>query len=390
MPNTKLIHTGILALLVFGSHELGNASPFKSKPQIAFSESTLVDFAKFKPTPQRKIQIDYDVWDSLLEEMVLYTGPSTRKHISRPAAVTGSRFFRGHTSKYRLEGNRIPYSKMNPGFKDALAEYRKDLERVGTDVKISTLSKNEQLAYWLNLHNAVLIEQIAKAYPLRRPKNLRVGENDMSLHDAKIITISNTKLSLRDIREEIVYPNWKNPKVIYGFHLGDIGSPSIQNTAFNAKNVSDVLDRSANEFVNSLRGFYVRNDINYVSELYSDVARFYFTDFDKDLTEHLKVFMREDVKNQLVANKTLRNNNYETIIADMTAGLGDYKSISQLETTSRNSLSRVAGSPIREYMQELIKKRETLERQGLIGGGTVIIEDIPTENLDNPPVTEVD
>ena len=66
----------------------------------------------------------------------------------------------------------------------------------------------------------------------------------------------------------------------------------------------------------------------------------------------------------------------------MTAGLGSFTSISQLETTSRNSISRTV-SPTREFMQELIRKRESLERQGLVSNGTVIIEDIETVDPDS-------
>lgn len=371
-------------------------SGVSSAQQIQVSTNTIaldsktVDFTQFTPRPQKKTKIDYDVWDSLLEEMVLYTGPSTRLHISRPAPVTGSRFSRGHTSRYRLEGNRIPYSKMKPAFKQAISDYRLDLERIGTQVDIAKLSRNEQLAYWLNLHNVVLIEQLSKAYPVRNPLSLKVGDPPVPLHDAKIININDTKLSLRDIRERIVYPNWSNPKVIYGFHLGDIGSPSIQTSAFLARNVSDLLSWSAGEFTNSLRGFYTRNDRQYISQLYTDVARFYFPDFDNDVSRHLKEFMRDDVKSQILSGVPFKTSRYETIIADLTAGQGSSQSISPLETTSRDSLSRVGGDSIRAYMNELIAKRQTLERLGLITYGTVTVEDVPRTEPVEPPTTAVE
>ena len=346
-------------------------------------------FSQFIPRPGKKTQIDYEVWDSILEGMVLYTGPSARVRMSRPAPVLGSRFSRGHTSPYRLEGNRIPYSQMKTEFIELITEYREDIERVGTQVDIALMSKNEQLAYWMNLHNVVMVEQLAKEYPVRQPSDLKIGKPKVLLHDAKIITIKGIPLSLRDIREKIVYPNWKNPKVIYGFYLGDIGSPTIQNTAFTADNISDVLDRGASEFVNSLRGFHVKTNGQYISKLYTDVAKFYFPNFEIDLKKHLTKFMRDDVKSQMINNTPFRTDRYETIIADMTAGLGNFNSISQLETTSRNSISRTV-SPINDFIRELVVKRQSLERQGLVGNGTVIIEDIETVDPDSVVTSDIE
>ncbi len=387
MSKKSVVQSAFIALLLLSGSGVSTAQVAMTTGS---SSASLEGFGQFIPRPQKKTKIDYDVWDSILEEMVLYTGPSARIRMSRPAPVTGSRFSRGHTSPYRLEGNRIPYSQMKTEFKELITGYREDIERVGSQLDIAKLSRNEQLAYWMNLHNVVMVEQLAMEYPVRQPSDLKIGKPRVLLHDAKIINIKGTALSLRDIREKIVYPNWKNPKVIYGFYLGDIGSPSIQNTAFNAKNISDVLDRSASEFVNSLRGFHVKsNNRQYISELYTDVAKFYFPNFDADVKQHLAKFMRDDVRSQMISNTSFRTDRYETIIADMTAGLGSFTSISQLETTSRNSISRTV-SPTREFMQELIKKRESLERQGLVGNGTVIIEDIETVDPDSIVIPDIE
>ena len=373
----------IAVIFLFLSHRMATAQPATVNGNVTAANANLIDFSRFKPNPRKKTRIDYDMWDSLLEEMVLYTGPSTRKRPSRPKPVTGSRFSRGHTSSYRLEGNRIPYSEIKPAFKDALIEYRQDLERVGTQVEISKLSRNEQLAFWLNLHNAVIIEQLAEEYPVRRPRDLKIGNPRAPLHDAKIINMDGVMLSLRDIREKIVYPNWTDPKVIYGFYLGDIGSPSIQNSAFNAININSVLERSASEFVNSLRGFHTRNGSQYVSQIYVEVAQFYFPNFHQDLANHLEKFMRNDVKVELNKSSLFKIDDYETVIADMTAGRGNYESISILRSNTGYGAFEGNVSTFQQYIRELVAKRRELERSGLVGSGTVIIEDMETVVTDS-------
>lgn len=388
MRRFNSIAIAAIVALSFVNTEGASAQIALSQPLQAFEAQTFEaqDFSQFIPRPQKSTQIDYDIWDSLLEEMVLYTGPSARKRQPRPRAITGSKFVRGHASAYRLEGNRIPFSEIRPDFMEMITTYREDLETIGSDIDISNLPRNEQLAFWLNLHNVVMIEQLAKEYPVKRPQDLKIGKPSTLLQDAKIINIQNTPLSLRDIREKIVYPNWRNPKVIYGFYLGDIGSPSIQNRAFSAKNVSQILDINAEEFVNSLRGFHVRNDKQYISRLYTDVAKFYFPNFNSDVEAHITKFMRDDVKRQLTASATFSIDRYDPIIADMTAGQGRYTSISQLSSTSRSGINTTGHNTLKQFVTELIAKRKRLEELDLIGNGTVVIEDIETEDIANTVV----
>ncbi|MDB2437746.1 DUF547 domain-containing protein [Hellea sp.] len=363
-----------------------------SVAQIAISSPSYVNsissFDKFIPRPESKTSLDYDIWDSLLEEMVLSTGASSRRRMSSPPKILGTRLAHGHTSAYRLEGNRIPFSIMKPEFKTWITEYRQDLERIGSEIDISKLSRNEQLAFWFNLHNVVIIEQLALEYPVRRPEDLKIGDPKEPLHDAKIINIKDTKLSLRDIREEIVYANWRNPKVIYGFFLGDIGSPSIQNSAFTGNNVSIILDRTAEEFVNSLRGFYVRNNKQYISRIYSDVAKYYFPNFDTDVAKHLRMFMRDDVSSQILQTASFQTDRYEPTIADLTAGRGNYISPSSIQSTEEFGITTEGPSSLSQYVRELVDKRERLRERGLLG--IVTIEDIPTIDPDSPEGKDID
>lgn len=382
MSNKTLVRTVFVSLLLLSGNGFSSAQvAMTTRSNSASTEN----FSQFIPRPQKKTQIDYDVWNSILEEMVLYTGPSARIKSPHPKPITGSRLIRGHKSAYRLEGNRIPYSQIKSTFESAITEYREDLERVGTNLDISKLPKNEQLAFWFNLHNVVIIEQLTKEYPVKRPKDLKIGKPKVLLHDAKIININNMQLSLRDIREKIVYPNWSNSIVLYGFYLGDIGSPSIQNTAFNADNINDLLDRSANEFVNSLRGFHVRNNKQYVSQLYVDVAKFYFPNFNRDVEAHIKKYMRDDVKSQILTSTPYNIDRYHPIIADLTAGQGNYESISQLRsTTASGSGDQLTGTDtLQLFVNELLVKRKKLKRLGLINDGTVTIDDIETTDPDS-------
>jgi len=178
--------------------------------------------AQFVPQQQtRNTKLDYTILNDALNYSVLPLGQSTRRHMSRPDMI--------------------------------------DLVR---------MNRSEQLAFWFNLHNIVMIDQIVQNYPVKRPSSIKV--DGVKLDDAKIVNIKGQALSLRDIRERIVYPNWKNPNVIYGFFRGDIGSPALQDFAFTSQNVGATLATIGNEFVNALRGFNEGSKTRNVSRVYDE------------------------------------------------------------------------------------------------------------------------
>ena len=152
--------------------------------QIASAYNVFVPKTKTNPSV-----IDYQVWDEALRNIVLRLGQSTRIRSKRPSSETGTRIAKGHKSAYRLEGSRVTFSYLNDEYRTGLTEYRQDLERIANKVDITKLARNEQLAFWFNLHIVTLIEQIALNYPVRRPSKLRVGLGKQPLHEAKLLNI---------------------------------------------------------------------------------------------------------------------------------------------------------------------------------------------------------
>ncbi|RYG22834.1 MAG: DUF547 domain-containing protein, partial [Burkholderiales bacterium] len=269
-----------LALVSFGA-----AVPVSAQDSVVRA-TPADDFARFVPRSDTVApRLDFSYWDKALHWFVLRMGRSLRESEPQPDKLTGSHMIFGHDSRYRLEGNRVAFSVMTDDARRELTEYRRELEQLPDSVPLTRLSRNEQLAYWINLHNVAMIEQIALAYPLSTPSRLRIG--DALLDEAPFITVAGVHMSPRDIRTRIVYPNWHDPKVIYGFWHGDIGGPSISREAYDGSNVGQLLDEVAQEFVGSLRGTQRSGDTLLVSRLYLEAQPFYFADWPRDLRVHL-------------------------------------------------------------------------------------------------------
>lgn len=275
--------------------------------------------AIFTPTTNPiRHRIDYEIWDYALKNILVSMGPSTRQGAPRPDPVIGSRLKNGPQSRYRLEGSLVMFRFFDKQVIDSFTEYRQDLERVVEAQDISALPRNEQLAFWLNLHNVAMMEQIAKEWPVREPRDIMIG--GQPLDEAKFITLRGIPVSLRHIRENIVFRHWKDPKVIYGFWRGEIGMPHLQSHAFTGANVSSLLDVAAADFVNSLRGTQKSADTLAVSALYAEVAPFYFPDFENDLRAHLAAYAEEPVVELLAKTDQTVASIREADIADLHGG----------------------------------------------------------------------
>ncbi|EAQ27896.1 hypothetical protein NAP1_09887 [Erythrobacter sp. NAP1] len=318
--------------------------------------------------------IDYSIWDEAMKNLVISMGPSLRETAGSPPQSFGTRRQYGHTSRYRLEGSRIMFSFLDADIRASFTEYRRDLESVADQVDIQSLSRNEQLAYWINLHNVAMIEQIADAWPVRQPRDIKIG--GVPLDEARFITVEGIAMSPRDIREKIVFANWSDPKVMYGFWRGEIGGPSIQREAFNADNVARLLDRGARDFVNSLRGTQKTGSTLQVSELYQEAAPFFFDNFEADLRAHIALYADEDTATLLAGTSRLEASVSEPDIADLAGGVREpsYQNIQSADGTQ-------ASFRIPQSMQRLLAQREEkfqrIIREGRTGTVTFSNIDLP-------------
>lgn len=332
-------------------------------------------YDRFIPTPSTNIRLDFTIWDEMLKEMVYYTGPSLRQRASRPEPLAGTRQVFGHTSPYRLEGNRVFFEEIGPELAVIIGDYITDLVEIGNDIDLQSLPRNEQLAYWLNLHNALVIKAIADDYPVGSPSGL-TDQYGRKFHDIPRVNLNGMELSLRNIRQDIVYANWSNPLVIYGFFHGDIGSPSIQRKAYAGETVQNTLSFSADEFANSLRGFMAFGKTARISRHYEDAAPYYFKNFDADVRGHLTSLMKPDVKKQLdKTDSPMKMARYEDAIADLTKGEANRGNYSQINSSNSSS-----GPPsvLDRALQEQSEKFRRIRDRGLFG--SVTIEDIQTVN----------
>lgn len=265
-----------------------------------------------------KLTIDYRDLDSLLDTVVLNTGRSDRKKAARSQSETGTRMKIAVNRATVNEGNRFYYEVFddNAENQQTLIKIQKRLENIPRAMPLEKFSRDEQLAYWINLYNITMLNEIVKVYPERKLEDLLVGKD--SVLSKKTLMVAGVSLSLNDIQFTILKQNYdNNPLVIYGLYQGVIGGPNIRKSAYTGKYVyADLID-NAMEFINSNRGTDSKNaKVFRVSSLYERNAVF-FPDFNADLTGHLLTYLEGEELDQLKAASKIKTDINDWTVTDL-------------------------------------------------------------------------
>ena len=196
--------------------------------------------------------IDYTQLDYILSRSVLEVEPSTRER-AKKSSLKSSHLRSKDAYLTALEGNRFHFGAFSNENRHVFSVVKEELEHLPEKTPLNLYSKDEQLAYWLNLYNTALLNELLVIYPKNKLKTSLYGNE--AILDKEIITIAGEKLTLNDIQHKILFNDYdKNPLIIYELFQGVIGVPDIRPLAFTGKNVWRALKENADRFINSNRG----------------------------------------------------------------------------------------------------------------------------------------
>lgn len=314
------------------------------------------------------LKLNHDDLDYVLANTVLPLGRSDHEAAARPEAPTGSRFLMDNPSPSRLEGNRVMFHEIKDQNLVMINDIRDAMLDLPRRVPLDRLSKNEQLAYWFNLHNVIVLAEIANRYPMVMIDTLweDCAKETSFACERRFNLAGETMVSLRDI-ENHVLANWKDPLVIYGFYMGAVGTPNIRSAAFRGDDVWEDLQDNAVDFVNSVRGTRLNGKTKLrVSTYYETMAQM-FPDFQADLMNHLRTYARGEFKSDLDVVNELKANIDDWHIADLYNGhLVAQRGAQTVETKAGRFPPHVA-----RLLEGVVERH----RNRL---GTVYIEDLPS------------
>ncbi|MGK0398640.1 MAG: hypothetical protein ACJA0I_000934 [Gammaproteobacteria bacterium] len=190
--------------------------------------------------------------------------------------------------------NHFAYSKFQMDEKKQLQAYILGLSKT----PIRQYNRDEQMAYWINLYNAITVNLILDNYPIASIRDIKSGFFSFGPWDKKLIMIDGEEMSLNDIEHRILRPIWQDPRIHYAVNCASIGCPNLQSNAFTAANTQALLNVAAVEFINHHRAAQVKKGKLRVSSIY----KWYKVDFggtDASIINHLRQYAEPQLAEQL-------------------------------------------------------------------------------------------
>ncbi|MCG9552260.1 DUF547 domain-containing protein [Vibrio sp. Isolate31] len=184
----------------------------------------------------------------------------------------------------------VRYQAVTATDKSKLKQYIKQLEQINP----LEYSKAGQYAYWVNLYNAVTVDLILDAYPVKSITKLG-GLFSFGPWGDDVVSVNGKSLTLNDIEHRILRPIWQDPRTHYAVNCASLGCPNLQPQAFTANNTETLLEQAASEFVNSDKGVLVKGNKLQLSSIYEWFAVDFGT--EEQLIQHLDQYRTEAVTN---------------------------------------------------------------------------------------------
>ncbi|MDP1614420.1 MAG: DUF547 domain-containing protein [Methylococcales bacterium] len=212
--------------------------------------------------------------------------------------------FQDFLTRYLYQGkdgiNLMHYSQVTVPDKAKLAHYLNHLSLT----PISLYNRQEQLAYWINLYNALTIQLIITHWPVKSITKLHLSPGFFSIGpwDAPLITVEGQELTLNDIEHRIIRPIWNDARVHYALNCASMSCPQLQGQPFRGKTFESLVTKAAHEYVNSPQGVFVTDKELILSQIYE----WYHDDFGTDeqmVLHRIAEFANPPLKNQLLTNK---------------------------------------------------------------------------------------
>ncbi len=208
---------------------------------------------------------------------------------------------------------RLAYAAVTPADRAALAAY---VDRLA-DIAPSRFARPEQLAYWINLYNALTIKTVLAHFPVQSIRDIRISPGLFAAGPwgKKLVAVEGEKLSLDDIEHRILRPIWHDPRVHYAVNCASLGCPNLAQEAYRADNFERLLETGARDYINHARGARVENGRLRVSSIY---VWFHedFGDSDAGVIAHLRRYGAPALAAALADTARIDGHDYDWTLND--------------------------------------------------------------------------
>lgn len=284
IPQWLIVPSGALmaAATVAAIHAIAQQSttPMPTMPTVTETTPAKDPFAIFaSANPTKTEAIDYKVWGEFISKLAL---------------------FESGRAEFAYRAIKQNASMFLDDFVGAMETLRPEL-----------LDKKEQLALWINLYNAQVVRETTRNYPVRNVEALVNGP----AWAGQNIGISGVKLSLNDIRSNVLARYFDDPRILSALYVPARGGPQVQKNAYSGPTIDAQLNAAAAQYINQSGVVTVKGDVALVSPVFT-MNRMYFGGEDARIIAHLKQFAKPKLAEKLALAVRVETGRFDWTLND--------------------------------------------------------------------------
>ncbi|MGF1628096.1 MAG: DUF547 domain-containing protein [Kiloniellaceae bacterium] len=236
--------------------------------------------------PDSGAALDFERWDALLGRVV----------VAGPDGI-----------------NRVDYRALAGTEAASLDRVVEELAAVPVD----RYGRDQQLAYWINLYNAVTLQVVARHYPVASIRDIDISPGWFAdgPWGAAVVTVDGEALTLNDIEHRILRPIWRDARIHYAVNCASLGCPDLATAAFRGADIGERLDAAARAYINHPRGVALRDGRVIVSKIYD----WFLEDFGGStagLLAHLRRYAEPGLAAELAQHDAIDGTAYDWALND--------------------------------------------------------------------------
>jgi len=195
--------------------------------------------------------------------------------------------------KYVTASGKVNYQ----GFKSAESKLDTYLETLKSNPPQSSWSRNEKLAYWINVYNAFTVKLIVKNYPVQSITDLHGGKP----WDVKWIDIGGKTYTLNNIEHDIIRPRFNEPRIHFAVNCAAKSCPPLLNAAYTADKLNNQLEQQTKKFINN-------SSFNTISASKVEISKIF--DWYKEDFSNLIAFLNKYATTKINSSATVNYKEY--------------------------------------------------------------------------------
>ncbi|MEM8947826.1 MAG: DUF547 domain-containing protein [Pseudomonadota bacterium] len=207
----------------------------------------------------------------------------------------------------------VAYGKVRDRDRRALSGY---IEAMG-EIDIAAYRRSEQMAYWINLYNALIVKLVLDHYPIASIRKLERSSAGLknSPWNRPLTIIDGVSLSLNDIENRILKPIWNDPRLHYAITCVAVGCPNLQPVPFSGGRLDEQLSEAAMAYVNDPRCIKITESELHVSSLYRWNIQT-FGGSEQGVIQHLMAYAEPDLAMSLQGFDRLHGDHFDWRLND--------------------------------------------------------------------------